>query len=60
MPKQRTHAPRILDRLRRDLRAQGIDPDSVSGRWLLRLLSRGERATSEASETPPTEKRKEK
>jgi hypothetical protein len=29
--------------LRRDLRRQGIDTESVSGRWLLRILMRGER-----------------
>jgi hypothetical protein len=31
-----------------DLRRQGIDPESVSGRWLLRLLRHGTRADDES------------
>jgi hypothetical protein len=46
-PLRRAPRPSTLERLRRDLRAQGVAPDSATGKWLLRLLSRGERATSD-------------
>jgi hypothetical protein len=45
MPKNTGHTKRER-RIRRNLIAQGIDPDSLSGRWILALLTRGERAWS--------------
>jgi hypothetical protein len=40
--------PSNLDVLRRELAEQGVEPSSLSGRWLARLLSRGEWSRSES------------
>jgi hypothetical protein len=41
------------DEIRHDLARQGIDPDGVSGRWLLRLLAHGEAGGGPAAPAEP-------